>query len=131
MCLVVESPSIILRSLAFWRSLRVLDGQQSVRTGTFYCPAAELSRCQFCGGSIQRCSQLDNWRIHIHIFVFTDRKNNRFLKKINNTEYQIMNMDPLNYRSFYALYEHLPRISVYWMIGPFFSCLGLATPLGE
>ena len=26
----------------------------------------------------QRRSQLDNWGVHVHIFMFTDRKNNRF-----------------------------------------------------
>ena len=36
---------------------------------------------------------------HIHIFVFTQLKNNQFKKKIKDTQSEYMNMGPLNYRS--------------------------------
>ncbi len=41
---------------------------------------------------------------HIHIFVFTDHKSNRFQKEINCAEHEYMNMSPPppNYRATYG-----------------------------
>ena len=50
------------------------------------------------------CSQgprnIDNWGgALIHILVFTDCKNNRFQKEINDAQHEYMNMSPPTYRS--------------------------------
>ena len=69
--------------------------------------------------------------VHIHIFVFTDRKNNKIQTRLITQNTNIWIWTPKKLSIFLRrLYVHLfmQHVSVLWMIGPF-SCLGLATPL--